>query len=481
MKLYHKLNAALVITALLSAGLLSFIFFRFQRSGIIANELQKISLTAQGVKNILAEANLARDPLMLVDYLSNLYAYHPEIAAIETFNGKSWQPVRPRAAKAARAGYPHPSSLIPSATQHGGPPPIQPGGHSAGLFGGHPSKDGPPEEFRAGDYGARLYLSRKYLLQERSRLLAELLRRLLYSLAAAVCVSALLALVLNFHLTRRLRALSAETKVLGEGRFGHKVDISGSDEIAQLAANFNAMSQKLLELETIKKDFTASVTHELRSPLGAIESHVSLLLRTRRPKAEKESLERIKANAGRLANFVTSLLDLAKIERGKMDLHKTRADPCALARDVTAFFKPKAAENGLTLDIAAEPGRPISLDRELLAHVFTNLISNAIKFTPAGGRITVSAGFSPDGKIFRARVTDSGRGIPPEDRGKLFSVFGQASSVDAAGGTGLGLALAKGIIDMHKGRIGFDSEPGAGSDFWFEIPANPSAYGGREG
>ncbi|MBI4803142.1 MAG: HAMP domain-containing histidine kinase [Elusimicrobia bacterium] len=446
MKLYHKLNAALVITALFSAGLLSVIFFRFQRSGIIANERQKLNLISQGVKNILAEASLARDPLMLVDYLSNLYAYHPEIAAIETFNGKSWQPVRPRGASFK------------------GTVPIN---RDSPQF----LKDGPPEEFKAGAYGARLYLSRKYLLGERSRLLAELSKRLYYSLAGAVCVSALLALVLNFHLTRRLRALSAETKVLGEGRFGHQVEISGSDEIARLAANFNAMSQKLLELETIKKDFSACVTHELRSPLGAIESHVSLLLRTRRPKAEKESLERIKANAARLANFVTSLLDLAKIERGKMDLHLTEADPCALARDVTAFLKPKALENGVTLEISAEPGRLISLDRELIAHVFTNLISNAIKFTPAGGRIAVGAAFSGDGKIFRARIKDSGRGIAAEDRGKLFSVFGQASSGDAATGTGLGLALAKGIIDLHKGRIGFDSQPGAGAAFWFEIPA----------
>lgn len=440
MRLYHKLNAALVITALLAAGLLSVIFFRFQRAGIIDNEKQKLDLTAQGVRNILAEASLARDPLMLVDYLSNLYAYHPEIAALETFNGKAWQPVRPR-----------------GATARAGPVP--------------PARDGPPEEFRAGSYGARLYFSRKYLLQERSRQLSELSMRLSWSLAAAVCVSALLAVALNFHLTRRLRALSLETQVIGEGRFGHTVDISGSDEIAQLASGFNAMSRKLLELETMKKDFTASVTHELRSPLGAIESHVSLLLRKPRPEAERESLERIRANAARLATFVTSMLDLARIERGKMDLHLTDADPCALARDAADFFRPKAQEKGLSLEAETGPGRRISLDRELLSHVFTNLISNAIKFTPAGGRVTVGAVFSEDGKTFRAHVKDSGPGIAPEDRGKLFSVFSQTAAGKGAGGTGLGLALAKGIIEMHKGRIGFGSEPGGGADFWFEIPA----------
>lgn len=443
MRLYHKLNAALVVTALLSAGLLYVIFFRFQRAGIINNERQKLDLAAQGVRNILSEASLARDQLMLVDYLSSLYAYHPEIAALETFNGKAWQPVRPRGAGTARAG------------------PVPPPG------------EGPPEEFRAGNYGARLYFSRKYLLQERSRQLSELSKRLSWSLAAAVCVSALLALALNFHLTRRLRALSLETKVLGEGRFGHTVDIPGSDEIAQLASNFNAMSRKLQELETMKKDFTASVTHELRSPLGAIESHVSLLLRKPRPSAERESLERIRANAARLATFVTSMLDLARIERGKMDLHLTGADPCALARDAAGFFRPKAQEKGLSLEVETGPGRQIGLDRELLSHVFTNLISNAIKFTPSGGSVRVGAAFSTDGKTFRAHVKDSGPGIAPEDRGKLFSVFSRAAAGKGAGGTGLGLALAKGIIDMHKGLIGFDSEQGSGADFWFEIPARP--------
>ena len=304
MRLYHKLNAALVVTALLSAGLLSVIFFRFQRAGIIENEKRMMSLTAQGVRNVQEEAVLARDQLMLVDYLSGLYAYHPEIAALETFNGRSWQLVRPRG-KTAGAVKERPGKPSPPRPKLAAAPPPQ---------------DSPPEEFAAGGYGARIYFSRKYLSQERARQLAELSKRLYWSLAAAVCVSALLALALNFHLTRRLRALSLETKVLGEGRFGHTVDIRGSDEIAQLAANFNSMSRKLLELETMKKDFTASVTHELRSPLGAIESHVSLLLRKERPQAERESLERIKANAGRLANFVTSLLDLARIERGKMDL-----------------------------------------------------------------------------------------------------------------------------------------------------------------
>ncbi len=155
-----------------------------------------------------------------------------------------------------------------------------------------------------------------------------------------------------------------------------------------------------------------------------------------------------------------------------MDLHLTGADPCALARDAADFFRPKALEKGLSLETEAGPGRPINLDRELLTHVFTNLVSNAIKFTPAGGRVTVGAAFSADGKTFRASVKDSGPGIPPEERSRLFSVFGQAAAGKAAGGTGLGLALCKGIIDMHKGRIGFDPGPGSGADFWFEIPAD---------
>lgn len=440
MRLYHKLNAALVLTALFSAGLLSFIFFRFQKNSILQGERERLDLTRQGVKNILSEAGLARDPLMMIDYLSDLYAYHPEISAIETLAGKDWRPVLPRGRK---------SSFRSSAGE------------------------GPPDELREGAYGARLYFSRDYLLAERNRQIMVLAGRLAYSLAAAVGISALLALLLNFHLTKRLRILSKETEILGSGKFGRKIEAGGADEIAQLAANFNRMSDRLLELENMKRDFTASVTHELRSPLGAIESHVALLLRTPRPPAEKESLERIKANAVRLSNFVTTLLDLAKIERGKMDLHLTRADPCAMAADIVEFFTPKAREKGIRLEVRGAAGRRIRLDRELLAHVLTNLLSNAIKFTPEGGAVTLDAGFPPGGGKFSARVSDSGPGVAPEDRKKLFTVFGQGKAGAAAKGTGLGLSLAKGIIDMHKGKMGFEPVPpelGGGAAFWFEIP-----------
>jgi len=439
MRLYHKLNAALVLTALFSAGLLSFIFFRFQKESILEAERDRLEMTRQGVQNILSEAGLAHDPLMLVDYLSSLYAYHPEISAIEALTGNDWQPVRPRGRKPA-----------PRAT----------------------AGQGPPDELHTGEFGARLYYARDYLLAERQKLIVALAKRLAYSLGAAACISALFALLLNYHLTKRLRILSKETEILGAGKFGHKIAIAGSDEIAQLAENFNRMSGSLLELETMKRDFTASVTHELRSPLGAIESHVAMLLRTPRPRAEEEGLERIKANAVRLSNFVTTLLDLAKIERGKMELHLTLADPCALASDIADFFAPKAGEKGIILETRAAAGRKIRLDRELLAHVFTNLLSNAIKFTPEGGKVVLDAGFRGDGAIFEARVTDHGPGVSPEDRKKLFTVFGQGKAGAAAKGTGLGLSLAKGIIDMHKGRLGFEPAAGGGAVFWFEIPAD---------
>jgi len=438
MRLYHKLNTALVLTALFSAGLLSFIFFRFQKDSILEAERERLEMTRQGVRNILSEAGLARDPLMLIDYLSALYAYHPEISVMEAFTGKDWQPVRPRGRKPA--------------------PRVASG-------------QGPPDELRAGEYGARIYFAREYLQAERHKLIMALAKRLAYSLGAAACISALLALWLNYHLTKRLRILSKETEVLGSGKFGHRIAVGGADEIAQLAENFNRMSASLLELETMKRDFTASVTHELRSPLGAIESHVALLLRTPRPQAEKEGLERIKANAVRLSNFVTSLLDLAKIERGKMDLHLTPADPCALAADIADFFAPKAREKGISLETRAGGGRKIMLDRELLAHVFTNLLSNAIKFTPEGGKVTLEAGFPDNSDKFTARVTDSGPGVAADDRKKLFTVFGQGKAGAAAKGTGLGLSLSKGIIDMHKGKIGFEPASGGGAAFWFEIPA----------
>ena len=288
--------------------------------------------------------------------------------------------------------------------------------------------------------------------------------------SSAVVLLGLLGVLLAWRLTGRLKRLAAEAGELGEGRFGVKTDARGSDEVADLAAAFNRMSDRLLELETLKKNFTASVTHELRSPLGVIETYAAMLLKEKE-KFSAEDLEvfgRIKENAGRLANFVTAMLDLAKIERGKMELRPSYEDPAALAADAADFLRPKAAEKGVELTLEAAAGPPCLLDRELITHALTNLVSNAIKFSKSGGKVQVTVSVSD--KRCRMEVRDSGPGLKPGEEKKLFEPYAQGSAAPGHGGTGLGLALSKSIVELHKGSIGCAPAPGGGALFWFDLP-----------
>jgi signal transduction histidine kinase len=433
--LFYKFSAALTSAALAAALLLSAIFFGFQRRTVTDAQQERLDAMGRSTASILREADLAGDPLMAVDYLSGLCSSRPELASCELDIGRGMRAVKHRGKLAAPAG----KTLR--------------------------------REVKGGKFSARLNFSADLLDRELRAALAGVYRDLAAAFLAAAAAAALLGLGLAWRLTRRLKRLAAEAAAIGEGRFGVKTDAAGADEVAELARAFNAMSDRLLELETMKKNFTASVTHELRSPLGVIETYAAMLLKeeSRFLPEDLSVFRRIKENAGRLANFVTAMLDLAKIERGKMELRPAPEDPLALTADAAEFLKPKAAEKNVRLE--AETGGTsawVTLDRELVTHALTNLISNAVKFTPAGGRVTVRA--SVLGGKFRVEVQDTGPGLKPGEAEKLFLPYSQGSAAPGHGGTGLGLALSKAIIELHKGAIGCLPAPGGGALFWFEIP-----------
>jgi signal transduction histidine kinase len=245
------------------------------------------------------------------------------------------------------------------------------------------------------------------------------------------------------------------------------------------------MSAKLQELDRMKKTFIASVSHELRSPLSAIESQVRRMLAESASlsQADKQSLERIRRNAARLEHFVASLLEMAKIERGKLEFSPRACELGPIVEDAAFFFSAKAREAGVALETDIDPGLPsFELDPDLIAQVVTNLVSNALKFTPAGGRVRVtlrrSARADGPGCWAECAVEDSGVGVPAEALGRIFSPFERVKNALHAGGAGLGLAIAKSIVEMHGGSIRAESEPGKGSRFIFEIPSEgplPSA------
>jgi signal transduction histidine kinase len=435
MRLFHKLSAALMAAAMAAAVLLCAIFFNFQRSTVAAAQRDRIAALAGSTEAMLREAELAGDPLMAVDYLSGLCSSRAELSSCELDIGRGLRPVKLRGRRA--------------------PPP------GPAVF----------RDIKPGRYAARLGFSSGLLEKERDSAMRGVYRDLAEAFAAAAAVALLLALGLAWSLSARLKKLASEAAAVGEGRFGVKTDEAGSDEVAELAGALNRMSDRLLELETMKKNLTASVTHELRSPLGVIETYAGMLLseKERFTAEDSEIFARIKENAVRLSNFVTAMLDLARIERGKMELRPTAVDPLALARDAADFLRPKAEEKKIRLETeAAVAPVQATLDRELVTHALTNLLSNAIKFTPEGGRVTLKASVS--GGRFRAEVSDTGPGLAPGEAEKLFKPFAQGSAAPGHGGTGLGLALVRAIAELHKGSAGCAAAPGGGAMFWFEVP-----------
>lgn len=257
------------------------------------------------------------------------------------------------------------------------------------------------------------------------------------------------------------------------------------------------------ELERLREDFTAMMVHELRSPLNGIKSMIELL-RDEQVKAKKETYDEftklIYHSSSTMLELVNDLLDVAKLESGKFDIILEEGNLEEVLRDRLSYFSTLAKDKGVSLGL--EVPHPLShtrFDPRRISQVLNNLLSNAIKFTTSGGRVIVQALPHQREKVFpdevgEARlswryrsdtvpalpradvvfvaVTDTGRGIPPDGLAKLFSKFQQLSALRKSHekGTGLGLVIAKGIVEAHNGKIGVVSEEGKGSTFWFTLP-----------
>ena len=292
------------------------------------------------------------------------------------------------------------------------------------------------------------------------------------------------AWLFSYFITAPIKLLSEGAEIIGSGNLNHKINVKRNDELGQLAEHFNSMSLKLKELDEMKKDFMSSVTHELRSPLSAIETYVNLLL-SKNPEYERENFLRIQKNIIRLRNFINDLLDSAKIEKGKMEITKLPFDIAAAIRDIVELYKPQAADKKLTLDFLPETDTiEIDGDEDKIRQVVTNLISNSLKFTPENGRITVKIGFCETKEIkdnamvslkcVKTAVSDNGIGIPQDAMSRIFEKFEQVKHVreqiKGPKGTGLGLAIAKGIVELHGGKIWAESELNKGTTFYFVLP-----------
>jgi len=292
---------------------------------------------------------------------------------------------------------------------------------------------------------------------------------------AFIIIGVLVSLFINRSITAPISILKKKTKEIGQGNFQGDLNLSSPPELAELAGAFNLMCNKLSELDKMKSDFFSFITHELRTPLSSIKMGMDLLRDgTEGPVTEgqKELLTVIEKESYRLIGLVNSLLELSKMEAGMMSFH-LRPQPIAPLIDQTIKeLGPLVDSKKITLEMIVKEGLPIvKIDSERILQALRNIIGNAVKFTPEGGSVKVSARSVDHG--VEVSIADTGPGIPKANLITIFEKFQQAITDRTlpTQGTGLGLAIAKQIITHHGGKIWAESQLGHGSTFIFFLPA----------
>ncbi|MFN2467637.1 MAG: sensor histidine kinase, partial [Gaiellaceae bacterium] len=295
-----------------------------------------------------------------------------------------------------------------------------------------------------------------------------LLKLLGVSFAGGIAVAGGLAVYLSRRITKPVLGLSRATEEISRGNYDVAVpEVRGGGEIGHLAERFGQMATRLAEAERLERNFLMTVSHELRTPLTAIQGHVEALREglADDPQARAASLEVIAAESSRLARLVGDVLDLAKLDAHRFTVMREEVDMERLLDQVYTSFAEEARRRGIDYrrEVAARP--VIVSDGDRVLQIVSNLLSNAFRWTPDGGRVDLS--LSAQNGAVTVAVDDTGPGIGPEDRERIFRPFW---SKDGRTGTGLGLAVARELAVALGGRIVLDSELGNGSRFELVLP-----------
>ena len=261
---------------------------------------------------------------------------------------------------------------------------------------------------------------------------------------------------------------------LGEARRYHAADLEAAEELARrasIAVDNVRLYNEAREAVLAREDLLAIVSHDLRNPLGVVLASSALLLKSSLPPDKDErarrQVEAIQRAGNRMNRLIRDLLDFASIQGGRLSVNLRPHDAAAVVAAVTEALEPLAVAKQLRLVSEADAELRVSCDHDRVVQLFSNLVGNAIKFTPEGGCITVRA--TKDGADVRFAVTDTGPGIPTVEMPHLFDRYYQAQRRNREG-IGLGLSIARGIVEAHGGRIWVESEEGRGSTFYFTLP-----------
>lgn len=298
---------------------------------------------------------------------------------------------------------------------------------------------------------------------------------LLLAVLGSVMVALVLGVLLARTLTLPLQALTEASHNIASGQLEQQVEVKTHDEIGQLAAAFNRMSQEVTRVNQMRRQMTADIAHDLRTPLTVIAGYVeSMRDGVLQPTPERLSL--IYAEIERLQNLVGDLKMLSQVDAGELPLHPRNTSPQKLLERMAAPFGTRAEQQGVRLEVLAPGNLPdVNVDDARMMQVFGNLISNALRYTPEGGQITLSAQ-RVDGEVQLA-VQDTGEGIDESELEHIFDRFHRAdkSRHADAGETGLGLAIVKALVEAHGGRVWAESKPDEGTAIRIALPAQETS------
>ncbi len=295
---------------------------------------------------------------------------------------------------------------------------------------------------------------------------------LTYAVLAAIVIALAISFFFSRGVIRSLHAMAAASGRIAEGHYDERVDVKGADELAQLGTRFNQMAEKLEQVEAMRRQLIADVSHELRTPLTAIKGSMEGLMDGVLP-AEQVTYEQIHAEADRLSRLVDDLQELSRVEARAFRLDLRPVDIAGVARTVAKRLRSQFEAKHVSLNLELPNDLPPALaDEDRAVQVLTNLTGNAIQYTAAGGNVTISA--QRLGHEIQVSVRDTGVGLAREHLNHVFDRFyrvDKSRSRQAGGGSGIGLTIARALVEAHGGRIWVASEgEGQGSTFSFTLP-----------
>ena len=312
--------------------------------------------------------------------------------------------------------------------------------------------------------------------------LKDVVKRFVQAGLVTLVISIILALLIARSVAKPLQRMTAVTEEMARGNYDQTLDITSPDEVGRLAASFNTMSLEVKASRQAQRDFVANVSHELKTPLTSIQGFSQAILDgTADDEGSRyRAMEIISSETNRMSRLVDELLDLARIESGQIKMLREPVDMVKVLNACVEKFDLQAQESNVALALDAPALPLVTGDKDRLAQVFTNLLANALKHTPLDGKVTIRAqemkqtqkemNLAPT--TVEITVTDTGSGIPPEDLPHIFERFYQVDKSRAGKdrGAGLGLTIAKQIVEAHNGTINVESVKDLGTKFTVSLP-----------